>query len=204
MFDCNRLPNAVPDEHTIYVLRRHPITLASLMVTFALLLGAPVAIILYFSQVRPDFLESPVAMPLLVLGGSVFFLFSWLFLFQQFLDWYLDLWIVTNRRILNIEQTGLFSRTVSELRLYRIQDVTSTVNGIVATVFDFGDLEIQTAGEKSRFDFEEIPHPTVVAKAILELSEADRKDHLDEAVEEFGMVDRDSKEEEKGSAAKRA
>ena len=103
------------------------------------------------------------------------------------MDYYLDVWIVTTKRVLNIEQTGLFARVVSELRLYRVQDVTSTVKGVVETLFDFGDVEIQTAGEKTRFLFEEIPHPNRISKSILELSEIERREQLDEAVSEFGM-----------------
>jgi len=127
-------------------------------------------------------------MPIVVLIGSLFFLFGWLILFQMFMDYYLDVWIVTTRRILSIEQTGLFSRVVSELRLYRVQDVTATVNGLFHTLLNYGELEIQTAGEKTHFVFEEIPHPMNISKSILELAEEDRRKHLDEAMEESGAM----------------
>jgi len=190
MISLNRLPNAVPDEQVVHVLRSHPVTLWWLFVGIAILFLAPVGIWYTLSAFEPAVLADQNVATLILLGGSVFFLFAWLFLFQNYLDYLLDIWIVTNKRILNIEQTGLFSRTVSELRLYRIQDVTSSVNGLIPTVFDFGNVEIQTAGEKEHFVFEQIPHPTAVSKSILELSELDRKEHLDEAVEEFGMPDK--------------
>ncbi len=190
MLDLNNLPNAVPDEKLVYFLRRHPITLLSVVIGYAVLLASPLVILAYFRTFQPDLLVNPSFQALLVFGGSAFFLFAWLFLFQLFLDYYLDSWIVTTRRIINIEQTGLFGRTVSELRLYRIQDVTATVNGFVKTLFNFGEVEIQTAGEHEHFMFEEIPGPNKVAKTILELSEVDRRDHLDEAVEEFGVTDK--------------
>ncbi len=189
MLSLEHLPNAIPEEKLVYFLRRHPITLLSLVIGYLLLIGSPFLILAYFRTFQPDLLSNPSFQALLVFGGSAFFLFAWLFLFQLFLDYYLDSWIVTNRRILNIEQTGLFGRTVSELRLYRIQDVTATVNGFVKTLFNYGEVEIQTAGEHEHFMFEEIGKPNEVAKTILELSEVDRRDHLDEAVEEFGAPD---------------
>ncbi len=191
MFDLQHLPNPIPDEHIVFFLRRHPITMISLMLGYLFLVGSPFAVIFYIQTMQPLWLESQTTILLFVLGGSLFFLFAWLFLFQAFMDFYLDIWIVTNRRILNIEQTGLFSRTISELRLYRVQDVTSTITGFLHTMFSFGDVEIQDAGQKIRFRFEDISNPNHVSKTILELAEIDRREHLDEAVEEFGMADKE-------------
>lgn len=190
MFHLDHLPNPIPDEHLVHFLRRHVITLIPLILGYILLLSAPFFAIWYVNMYQPAILDQPVAGPMIVLGGTAFFLYAWLFLFQAFMDYYLDIWVVTNRRILSIEQTGLFSRTVSELRLYRIQDVTSTITGPLHTVFGYGDVEIQTAGEKTRFTFEDIPQPNAIAKSILELSEIDRREHLDDAVEDFGMPDK--------------
>ncbi|MSR84964.1 hypothetical protein EXS71_00785 [Candidatus Uhrbacteria bacterium] len=185
MFHLDHLPNPIPGEKLIYCLRRHPITLASLVICMVILLLAPFGIFQYLQIYQPDLLADQAMMTVVLLGGSIFFLYAWLFLFQNFVDWAMDLWIVTNKRILNIEQQGLFGRTASELRIYRIQDVTSSVNGFFHTMFDFGDVEIQTAGERLRFLFEQVPHPNKVAKMIVELAEIDRQAHLDEAVEEI-------------------
>ncbi|MCC7522601.1 PH domain-containing protein [Candidatus Uhrbacteria bacterium] len=193
MIDFKHLPNAVPDEEVVHVLRRHPITLLTVMIGFVVLLASPFLAAWILPLYQPELVANPVFMTLIILFGSIFFLFAWLFLFQNFMDYYLDVWIVTTKRILNIEQTGLFSRTVSELRLYRIQDVTSTVSGFLHTLFDFGDVEIQTAGEKTRFIFEEIPHPTRISKSILERAEVERREQLDDAIEEFQPPDSSSK-----------
>lgn len=190
MLELNHLPNAIPDEKVVHVLHRHPLTIFWLVLGYLLLLGTVPFLAWYLPLYQPGLVSDPALMPLAVLGGSAFFLFAWLFLFQNFMDYYLDVWIVTNKRILNIEQTGLFARTVSELRLYRVQDVTSTVKGVVETLFDYGDVEIQTAGEKTRFVFEQIPHPTRISKSILELAEIERREQLDEAVQEFQMPDK--------------
>lgn len=190
MLRLNHLPNAIPDETIVHVLHRHPLTIFWLAMGYVLFLGCIPFLFWYLPLYQAELVADPVLMPLIVLGGSAFFLFAWLFLFQNFMDYYLDVWIVTNKRILNIEQTGLFTRIVSELRLYRVQDVTSTVKGIAETLFDYGNVEIQTAGEKTRFLFEQIPHPNSVSKSILELSEVERREQLDEAVSEFGMPDK--------------
>ncbi len=189
MMDLHHLPNQLPNEELVYFLRRHPITLTSLFFTFAIVLATPIALAWYIFSFEPTWWQSTTGQPLAVLLASAIFLFAWLFLYQQYLDYYLDSWIVTTKRILNIEQTGLFSRTVSELRLYRVQDVTATVNGLLPTMLNYGNVEIQSAGAKVRIVFEEIPRPNDIAKRVLELSERERREQLDTAVEEFGMPD---------------
>lgn len=195
MFNLNHLPNPVPEEKILFSVRRHWLTLTWLLLIALLLIFLPIGTLMYLTGNMPSVLSNPTLTPLLVIIGSVFFLFGWLFLFQNYIDYALDLWIVTTKRILNIEQNGLFSRTVSELRLYRIQDVTASVNGFVRTVFDYGLIEIQTAGEHERFTFRDVPHPDAVTKTVLEYAELDRREHLDEAVEEFAVADHHIKPE---------
>lgn len=184
MFDLKKLPHCGAQEKVVHFLRRHPITLLPLILGYLAIILLPFLVIWYLKTFQPSLIEHPVWFPILLLAGSFFFLFAWLFLFQNYMDYHLDIWVVTNERILNIEQIGLFSRRISELRLYRIQDVTSDVTGALHTILDYGNVEIQTAGEKEHFVFEDIPHPSMIAKSILELSEIDRKNNLEEAVRE--------------------
>lgn len=101
---------------------------------------------------------------------NTFFLFLWLYSFLVWIDYYFDVWIVTNERIVNIEQKGLFTRRISELRFSRIQDVTATVNGIVPTVLNFGDVHVQTAAEEERFVFRQVSDPFAVKDAVMRLA----------------------------------
>jgi len=149
----------------------------------------PPASYIFLRLVYPVFFDTPAYVALATMGVSTFFLFSWLFVFQYFVEYWLDVFILTDKRILDIDQKGLFGRTVSELRLYRTQDVTAEIKGFWRTMFDYGDIFIQTAGEMERFHFECVAHPNRIAKMILELAETDRKEHLEETVEEFGMPD---------------
>lgn len=100
---------------------------------------------------------------------NIFIIFTWLLSFLIWIDYYFDVWIVTDRRIVNIEQKGLFSRAVSELELEKIQDITTDVKGIIPTFFNFGDLQVQTAAEQQRFLFRSIPDPYNVKNLIMNL-----------------------------------
>lgn len=104
-----------------------------------------------------------VPMYLLVIQGLLIF---------GFVDFYLDIYIITDRRIVDIAQNGLFKRTISELNLAQIQDVNATVEGFAATLLHFGDVQIQSAAERPNFIFRSIPHPYEISKKILDLHEA--------------------------------
>ncbi len=77
--------------------------------------------------------------------------------FIEWLDYWLDAWIITDQRIIDIDQQSLFRREVSEFVLARVQDVTIEIPGFVETVLKFGNIRIQTAGEES-FTIEAVPN----------------------------------------------
>src|SRR3989344_7267387 len=109
---------------------------------------------------------------------STLLLFMWLYGFLTWIDYYFDVWIITNERIVNIEQRGLFARHISELNFGSVQDVTTVVTGILPTVLNYGDVVVQTAGEKERFVFRMIPDPYIIKDSIMKLSKNALDDDL--------------------------
>lgn len=75
---------------------------------------------------------------------------------------------VTDRNVVLIVQKGLLIRKVSQLSLANVEDVTSEQRGAFSNMFDFGTLNIETAGEQANFLFNFCPNPHRVAKIILD------------------------------------
>lgn len=105
-----------------------------------------------------------------VLGLGVFELFVLIVYLIALLDFYYDILIVTDRRLVDIEQKQLFHRDISEMHLEEIQDVNSQVSGFFATIFGFGQVLVQTAGSQANFIFKNLRHPREVASIISDLS----------------------------------
>lgn len=175
MMRLDHLPNQRPDEHVILFLRRHWFALLAIVAAFVLLVGVPLAVGWYFLDLVEEWLVHPVIGPLFVIVGSIYFLSIWLFAFLEFTDYYLDTWIITNQRIINIEQEGLFNRTASELDLAAVQDTTAEIRGVLQTLFTYGQVYVQTAGEKGRFHFKNIDNPEHVKELITQLVEEDKQ-----------------------------
>lgn len=112
---------------------------------------------------------------LFVFAENIFAMLIWILSFLIWIDYYFDIWIVTSLRVINVEQRGLFSRNVSELELERIQDVTTEVRGVISTFLNYGDVFIQTAGERERFRFHNVPDPYHIKDLIMKLQEKQEK-----------------------------
>ena len=124
---------------------------------------------------------------------SMWLLIVWMMLFTVWTNYYLDIWIVTDKRIINIDQIHLFKRDVSTLRIERVQDIKVETYGFFATIFNFGNIQVQTAGpEASFYLIKGIPKPAIVRNTILK--------HVDFATEhkagfDYNLDERDTHSE---------
>jgi len=156
------------NEEIIVMLRRH------WLIFFVRFIPAVVFLVVIFAfqfgqSFLAEVLSRQIDYDLLSLAGSFLWMFWWLFVFITWIDYYFDVWIVTDQRVVNIEQKGLFRREISELEHDKIQDVTTEVHGLIPTLFKFGLVFIQTAGEKSRFLFKQVPDPMKVRSILMQL-----------------------------------
>ncbi|MBI4224856.1 MAG: PH domain-containing protein [Candidatus Sungbacteria bacterium] len=153
------------NEHMVLLLHKHWFVVARtvLGIVFLIILLAAALLLLPFLT---DRLDPDLASAATGLGLAIYLMMVALFAFFSWMDYYLDMWIVTEKRIIDVEQRGLFSREVSEIPIASVQDVTVEVHGIVQTMLGFGTIKIQTAGERE-FTIDEIPHLAAVKDAIL-------------------------------------
>jgi uncharacterized membrane protein YdbT with pleckstrin-like domain len=121
--------------------------------------------------------------------GAVFdFIITLIIIFifyTSFVTWthyYLDAYIVTNQRVLTIDQIDFFHRKVSEADIGNVQDIEVVVKGFFSNTLNFGDVRIQTAGadQKTLF-FDNIPYPYKAKDIILQFAEENRKVELHNA-----------------------
>lgn len=134
-----------PGETILVTMRRHWVVFFGPTVFFLVLLLVPPVLLLVariYLPVSSSSAAGPAADMLLALylaGLLAYLLVRWL-------GYYLDVWIITTERIIDVEQKTLFHREISEISLDRIQNVTIEVPGFLATMMKFGNIRIQTAG----------------------------------------------------------
>jgi len=96
------------------------------------------------------------------------FIILWAYFFIAWTNIYLDEWIVTDRRIIDIDQTGLFHRSVSDFRIEKIQNIMVKEVGFVAHMLGYGTIIVETAGERIKLEFDTLPDPGKVRDLISE------------------------------------
>lgn len=162
-------PGMHQGEVIIILQRRHWVLMVSKVLRLVVLTVVPAIVVFFFYTYNANF-TLEVGAPLtvaLTLGGSAYFLFLWLLFFQDWIDFYLDAFLLTNERIVRIEQQGTFNRVVSHLPLDRIQDVTVETRGIISTLFGYGTITVETAGEQENFVFRNFPNVNAIQAQIL-------------------------------------
>ncbi len=157
------------NERVLKIIHRHWFNILMHLFVILFLSIALVGSLALFSVSFPDALGDQGARFIAFLENTLL-IFLWLYGFLVWIDYFFDVWIITDERIVNIEQKGLFTRSISELQFSRVQDVTSSVNGFISTMLNFGDVYVQTAAEEKRFVFRQVADPFAIKDEIMSLS----------------------------------
>lgn len=108
---------------------------------------------------------------ILIALAILWYLFILAFVLSKWLYWYFNIYIVTNTHLVDINFHNLLNRDFTEVRLDDIQSAKSEIKGIVGSLFNFGNLAIETAAERQRINFALVPKPDLVKERIQDLQE---------------------------------
>ncbi|MFA6602632.1 MAG: hypothetical protein WCT01_02390 [Candidatus Shapirobacteria bacterium] len=160
------------DEQIILVMRQHWFTNVRWILFTLLMVIAPLFLvyvpILSFFPPRYQ-----------MVSVLFWYIITFAFAFEQFLSWYFNLYIITDERVIDIDFVNLLNKRFSDAKISFIQDVTSQISGFSQTMFNYGNILIQTAAEQTQFIFEKVPNPDIVTKVLQQL----RQEEEQEAIE---------------------
>jgi hypothetical protein len=168
-------------EHIVWEARRHWFLFLAELLPYAIFLVIPFALPKLL-PLLPDLIpyvgSLDYSSPLARAGLGVWLLIFWTSAWSAFTTYFLDVWILTNMRIVFADQRTLFSREVSGLPLSRVQDVTITVTGVVSSLLGIGTIKVQSAGSShTEFEMRGIPRPEQMRDLILRYVAEDTKNH---------------------------
>src|SRR6202008_2768447 len=114
---------------------------------------------------------TPAVVTLWALWGLV----CWAMFWQFWTTYYMDIWVITTKRIIDIDYHRLFDREISMQHLDRVQDVTTRVQGLIPTLLKYGSVIVQSAGAREEFVIDQISDPEKLRDVIISVSS--RKHH---------------------------
>ncbi len=160
------------DEKVILFLRKHWITNLGWILMFLILVATPS---LVFLTSILDGVPSNFRFVFML----IWYLISIAYFLESFLTWFFNVYIVTDERIIDIDFYNLIYKEISDANIDKIQDVTFKMGGVVRTLFNYGDVLVQTASEVPNFEFLAVPYPDRVVKVLQDL----RIEEQQEAIE---------------------
>lgn len=170
-----RLMHQEPDEHIELFLRQHWVTNLPWIITTFLGALLPLGMPLFKQFAETAFtinIPLKAEMSIVILWYMLILAFS----LEHFLHWHFNIYIVTNKHLVDINFWNLLSRDITEVCLKDLQSAQSKITGITGSLFNFGDVTIETAAKGQSISFLAVPRPDFVADRIQNLQE--------EAVEE--------------------
>lgn len=153
------LENQRPDEEIVFTLRQHPWVLAKP----ALILLAVFLVVLlsyYIWKIN--------SISLGVIGAGV--VFAIIYISVYWYSYINDICIVTNQRLIKIDQKGYFNRRVSETELDNIYNINYEIKGIIKSLLNYGDIKVSTVGDEvSVIIMANIENPHYIQEKIMDL-----------------------------------
>ena len=161
---------SVPEDHDRVVIfaRRHWASFLGQFAFNVFILILPL-IIYFVINISSTALFSGNMLNIIVIAASIYYLIVINIIFVSWVTFYYDVYILTTRGIIDITQDGLWGRKISQLSLLQVQDVSSKINGIVQTIFNYGDVVVLTAAEVPNFNLQAIPDPQAFSDKVMEL-----------------------------------
>lgn len=144
------------DEEVLFVFRKHPVVMRRGLILgmMSVLLGTVPALF------KPEYSVYFIGLACGLGVGLLLFL-------PSFIGWWFSVFIVTDQRLIQITQKGLFNRSVVDMGLGQIQMVNYQVAGLTQTMLGFGTIMMQTfVGD---LVIHEIHHPAQIQKKLLEI-----------------------------------
>jgi len=160
------------DEKIILLLRRHWITNIPWILLVTLMIIVPLIL-----TIVPLLTFLPLRFRLIIM--AMWYLLILAFVFEKFLSWFFNVYIITDERIVDVDFVSLTYREVSETQIEKIQDITYKTGGFLKAIFDYGDVYIQTAGALPKIEFEMVPKPHKIVQILNQLMMQEQQEKVE-------------------------
>lgn len=153
-----------PNEEILLFLRAHPIINIPWITIAFLLAVVPIPLIPLLDSIFPSFLTLPVEYK--IVSIALYFLIILGYILINFLRWFYNIGIVTNENIVDLDYTQVVQVHLSATVIEKVEDVSYKQSGFIQTLFNYGNIDVQTAGTTSNIEFFNVPEPDRVVMFI--------------------------------------
>lgn len=151
------------EENGVVTYRKHYIVL---LFHTALQLGI-VALLVLFGYLIVEY--SPLTAQQIFPFFFIFFLLDFAWFIWRVEDWRNDIFQVTSRTVVDIDRRPFgFGESRKQAPIDKIQNVNAYTPGLLHTIFNYGNVDIETAGDAINLKFDDVPYPSVIQSDIFQ------------------------------------
>ena len=162
------------NDQVLGVIHRHWIGLVGMYILAA---AAAITLVLLGIFVIPDLKLSSDAIHLATVAAVVAAIFLAIIFYVIVYVYEQSKLTLTDKSLVQMIQRGLFNKKISRLSMSNVEDVNVEQRGIIAHLFNYGTLTVQTAGEEDNFVFSQCPNANIYAEQILEARQTYARHH---------------------------
>lgn len=161
-------------ENILRFCRRHWVYLWSKLIAIAVAAVLPIVLLTWLAAATSG-LGSTFGRVALILDLA----WALYWAVRGYFTWYRyqnDIWVVTNQRVMDSLKRHWFHHRLASADLVDIEDMAVHREGLLQTLFNFGDVRCQTAGEVPNFILAGIPEPAKVLGVVDAARDAARRE----------------------------
>lgn len=151
-----------PDEKILLFLRKTQIVNIPWMLFTIIMAIIPI----FFLTIKDRIFPFPIPSNLLLVSLIFYYLLTITYAFTNFIIWYFNAALITNKRIVDIDFHQLIYKDVAETKLSLVQDISYRQTSVISNLFDHGHVLIQTAGTIDNFEFYSLPKPEKIVETV--------------------------------------
>lgn len=148
----------LPDEEVILLVRKHPITQVYWVLNTIFLFGIafllPTLVPILFGLQVPLFIQIFSFVAILI------------YAFLNILSWIYNCGIITSKRIIDIDIQGFINKHITTADIIDMQETNVRSGGLLATYFNYGNIQILTATFEKNIEFYEVPYADRVVRIL--------------------------------------
>lgn len=153
--------NQKDTEKVFLTLRAHIITLVVPLFNIVLL----IILTSLLPLILGNFISSSQLFYIIFFSSYVIFFYFWF----TIVNWYFNIGIITNEQIIDVDFSALTFRNITRTEIPHIEDISVKLAGFISSIFDYGNIFVQTAGTEVNTEFIDVPHPTESAHIIQDI-----------------------------------
>lgn len=190
-----KFPGKREGDKVVFFVHKHWIKYVVTSIVTILLLSIPIiAIILYLQN---NLGHNLLSAEIITIGIGIYLLIVMAIIIQAFVDFYLDIFVATEDRVIFVRQNGFFNQQIDVAHIWDIDEVGVDVKGFLNSVLDCGDLVIHMGNDEAILTVNDIKNPNKIGQEIMRL----QKEHVESGglrkkeIEEDQVEEKDAKKE---------